>query len=356
MFRSLGRIIASAVLLVITGMMMAAAKYLPQLVFPAYRELSRSVLTAIASVTGAFPFAVWEVLLVVLVLLFIYSIVHTVLQKKRFLSWLSGIVLAASVLIFLFTGLWGLNHYAPDISEELNLQIREYSEEELTAATRYYMTEAANLAGQVRRDADGKMVCDDFEDWARQAGAAFAPLAETWPVFSGSTAPVKKAALTGRLMSYLGNTGVFVDFTAESTVNPDTFPASIPHTMCHEAAHRCTIAGEDEANFAAFLACDASGDPAFRYSGYYSAFVYCYNALYDANKSAATGLWTEGTELLRADCGAANDHYEQYEGKVQDVATKVNDTYLKTFSEESGVQSYGEAADYLIAWYLQNNA
>ena len=41
---------------------------------------------------------------------------------------------------------------------------------------------------------------------------------------------------------------------------------------------------------------------------------------------------------------------------MQDAAQKVNDTYLKAFSEESGVQSYGEAADLLIAWYLENNA
>ena len=56
---------------------------------------------------------------------------------------------------------------------------------------------------------------------------------------------------------------------------------------------------------------------------------------------------------LKQDCSAANLHYDQYEGKVQEVAQKANDTYLKTFSEESGVKSYGEVADYLIAWYLQ---
>ena len=57
MFRSIGRLISSAVLLVLTGLMMAAARYLPNLVFPFYRDLSRKVLTAIASVTGALPFA-----------------------------------------------------------------------------------------------------------------------------------------------------------------------------------------------------------------------------------------------------------------------------------------------------------
>lgn len=355
MFRSIGRLISSAVLLVLTGLMMAAARYLPNLVFPFYRDLSRKVLTAIASVTGALPFALWEVLLVLLVLLFFYSIVHTLIEKKRFLSWLSGLVLAASALIFVFTALWGLNHYAPELSRDLDLTIREYAGEELSAAAAYYRDAASALAGQVDRDENGQMV-SHFADWARTAGSSFEALSAEYPVFAGSTAPVKKAAVTWYLMSVTGYTGVFVDFTAESTVNPDTFAASLPYTMCHEVAHRCTVAGEDGANFAAFLACAESDDPAFRYSGYYSAFVYCYNALYKADKAAAQALWTEGTEQLRADCAAANDHYDQYEGKVQDAAQKVNDTYLKAFSETSGVQSYGEAADYLIAWYLKNNA
>ena len=38
------------------------------------------------------------------------------------------------------------------------------------------------------------------------------------------------------------------------------------------------------------------------------------------------------------------------------MSDKINDTYLKTYSEPSGVQSYGEAADYLIAWYLKEYA
>lgn len=70
-------------------------------------------------------------------------------------------------------------------------------------------------------------------------------------------------------------------------------------------------------------------------------------------KTAASEIWADLSDGVRADIQAANEHYAQYEGKVQDAATKVNDTYLKAFSEESGVQSYGEAADLLIAWYLK---
>lgn len=355
MFRSIGRFISSAVILLLAVLMMAAAKYLPQIVFPAYRTFSSTVLAGISSVTGALPFALWEVLLVLLGLLFLYSIVHTIFEKKRFLSWLSGLTLAISILVFLFVGLWGLNHYAPELSDEIGLEISEYTEEQLTEATKFYLSGANQYAALVERDETGKMKSDDFSDWAETAGGSFAVLSEEYPIFGGSTQPVKKAAMTWKLMSHTGYTGVFVAFTAESTVNPDTFAASLPYTMCHEVAHRCTIAGEDEANFAAFLACAASDDPDFLYSGYYSAFIYCYNALFDTDKAIAQQIWEGTSELVRADCSSANDHYNQYEGKVQDMAQKVNDTYLKTFSEESGVQSYGEVADYLIAWYLQNN-
>lgn len=355
MFKTIGRLITSAILLVLSGLMMAACRYLPQLA-AAYRDASRRILAAISSVTGVFPFALWEVLLVLLALLLIWSIVHTVLQKKKFVAWASWIVLAVSVLVFLFVGLWGLNHYCPPLSEEIGLEVREYSKEELIAATKYYMEGANRWAGEVERDENLDLVMQDFEELAEQAGKSFMPLWDRYPVLQGSTAPIKKAALTWYPMSYMGFTGVFITYTAESTVNPDTFAASLPYTMCHEAAHRCTVAAEDEANFAAFLACEASEDADFLYSGYYSAFVYCYNALHAVDKKAAYALWDEDCELLRHDCGGANEHYDQYEGKVQDVAQQVNDTYLKTFSEESGVQSYGEVADYLIAYYLQKAA
>ena len=87
--------------------------------------------------------------------------------------------------------------------------------------------------------------------------------------------------------------------------------------------------------------------------GALAAYIYCSNALMKADRAAATEIWNSVDPGIRADAQAANEHYAQYEGKVQDAATKVNDAYLKAFSEETGVQSYGEVADLLIAWYQQ---
>ena len=350
--RTISRLILSAVFLLLTGLCVAAAVYAPELFFAFYTDFSKKILSFLSGVTGPFPFPVWEVVLVLIVLLAIYFLIRCFTQKRSVLCWLAGVAELVCILVFLFVGLWGLNHYGPSVADRVSLTVTEYSRDQLKAATQYMADQASLWSDRVDRDENGDLAID-FSAMAKTAGKAYEPLAKTNDFFDGSTAPVKRL-LAGKVFSYMGTTGIFIAFSGESCVNPDTYAASVPFTMCHEAAHRLTVAPEDEANFCAFLACQASDDPAFQYSGWYSAFVYCYNALYKVDKNAAAEVWSTLSAQVVQDCRRANDHYDQYEGQVQDAAQKLNDTYLKAFSEESGVQSYGEVADLLIAWYLVN--
>ena len=342
------RLILSAVILIVTGLLAAVAMYMPELFFSFYTGLSKTALTAMANVTGLFPFALWEIGLVLIVLLAFYFL----LKNKKFFTWLCGIVLLVSVFVFLFVGLWGLNHFNPvTVADHVGLDVTAYSKEQLRSTAQYMADQASRWADQVDREADGSMTVD-FDGWADIANAGYETLAQTNPFFESSDAPVKKL-LSGRLFSHMGFTGIFMTFTAESNVNPETFSASLPFTMCHELAHRLTVAAEDEANFCAFLACLENPDPDFQYSCWYSAFLYTYNALYDTDREAATAVWNSLSETVKEDCRRANAHYDQFEGEVQEAANKANDVYLKVFKEESGVQSYGEVTDLLIAWYLE---
>ena len=72
MLRFISRVISAAILLILTGLSMAAAKHLNVLFFPAYRTFSRNILTKIADVTSGLPFALWEVLLILLILVVVY--------------------------------------------------------------------------------------------------------------------------------------------------------------------------------------------------------------------------------------------------------------------------------------------
>lgn len=349
--RTISRLIFSAVILIVTGLLAAVAIYLPEPFFAFYRPFSREVLGVMASVTGAFPFAVWEVGLVVLVLLALFFLFH----NKRPLRWLAGVVELVSVMIFLFVALWGLNHFDPQsVADQVGLDVTEYSTQQLQDTAAYMAAMANQWAGQVQRDEDGNMVTD-FDAWAEMAGDGYQVMARQNEFFDTVDAPVKKL-LSGRLFSHMGLTGIFIAFTAECNVNPETYVASLPFTMCHELAHRLPVAAEDEANFCAFLACINNPDPAFQYSCWYSAFIYTYNALYETDRQAASTVWNSLSQTVQEDCRRANAHYDQFEGQVQEVANKANDAYLKVFQEESGVRSYGEVTDLLIAWYLQEVA
>ena len=349
--RTIGRLILTAVFALLTLSLVAAAAYVPGF-FDFYTPLSRNILNFLGTLTAPFPFALWEVLAALAVLLLLYTLVRTFVKKHSFLCWLSGVALAAGVLVFLFVGMWGLNHYAPPLAERLGLEVGGYDSEQLAQATVYMAQRAGALAGQVARNDEGDLQID-FSAMAKAAAQGYEALGNQYDFFAVEKLPRVKKLLVPDAFSYAGITGICVPFTGESCVNPDTYEASLPFTMCHELAHRLSVAAEDEANFAAFLAATAHPDGAFQYSGWYSAFVYCYNALYEVDKAAASAIWEGMSETLRADCRRANEHYEPYEGAVQEAAQQVNDAYLKAFDEEAGVASYGLVADLLLAWYVQ---
>lgn len=349
--RFVGRLILAAILFILTGLLMAVAAAAPEMLFSFYETYGKTALDAIASVTGKVSFCVWEIVALLLLLSFVYSLIQAI-RRLRILSWLAGVAVTAGVLVFAFVALWGLNHYAPPVEDKLNLSVREYSAQELIAATKAYAAQANDLADTVPRDENGLAVMASFETLAAKADDGYAALSE-YTLFSG-TYPTVKKLIAWPLYSKIGTTGIYMCLTAEPSVNPDTYPVWLPITMCHELAHSKLVAAEDGANFCAYLACMENPDAQFRYSGAVAAFVYCNNALGNYDKEAVAEVWNTLDSRVRADILAANAHYQQYEGAVQDAAEKVNDAYLKAFSEKSGVRSYGEVADLLIAWYLKN--
>lgn len=352
MVKSVMRLLLAGIYLILSTVLVLLGKYAPALIFSFYPTLSRYALTAIAAVTGLIPIALWELLLALLILFFIYSFLRAFTQM-HFLSWITGVAMYASLGVLIFVALWGLNYYAPPMAERLELPQKEYSVAELKEATAYYRDMANQTASSVARDENGAMLPGDFSILSERAGEGFETLSESMDCFDGSTVRVKPL-LSSSLMAASGTTGIFIPFTAESSVSKLTYSAALPFTMCHEIGHRMAFAREDEANFAGFLACSVSEYDEFRYSGYYMAFRYCYNALYRVDANAAGEIWKGVSSALAADCNASAKHYEEVRSEaVSAITDKVYDNYLKTFDVESGVQSYGEVADLLITWYFE---
>ena len=327
--------------------------------FPVYRSISKKWIGLLSLISSVLKIAIWDIGLILLIVLFIVMTIRTIKEKKPFMQWLSAVVLTVSLLMAVAVNGWMLNHYAPSLASELSLKIEKYDVNQLYEACGYYLQKAGEYAVLIERDENGDAVKPDFYETAEKAGRSYAALADKYPVFSGSVKPVKKLSVIGVYLMYNGIDGMFMPLTGEAGV-PGKVPAvPLGFVMCHEAAHRLGIASEQEANFAAFIACVSNDDDYFRYSGYYEAFAYTFNSLYKADSEKAAKLYEDhaddkGVQLLRQDRRYNRDYYRKYDSPLQDISDEINDRYLKTFSQESGIQSYGEVTEYLIACYMRD--
>ena len=357
MKKAIRRLLAALILLALDGLAMFVFHRRPEYFFPVYRQISQKWIVFLSGLTSFVKVAVWDIGAVVLLAAVIVTLVVVIIRRRGFLSWLSGVLLGMSVLWFIVVCGWMLNHYAPPLAQELGFTVREYSKDELYDACDYYLRKAGEYAVQADRDDGGHLVIRDFYKIAESAGSAYERVSEIYPVLTGSSVRVKKLSVIGEYLMYNGIIGMFMPLTAEAGVPGSVPPAPLPYTMTHEAAHRLGIASEEEANFAAFLACVHHPDTIFLYSGYYSAFSYCFSSLYKIDPELAAELYhkydeQEGIQLLQQDRRDTSEIYKKYESPMKEISDQINDTYLKTFSEESGIQSYGEVTDDLIAWYL----
>ncbi len=351
--------IIAGIIAAITAALTAFAKSHTLLIDMFYPYTTRLIQTSLAGWASGADFCLWQMLAILLVVLVLASIVVMIILRWNFVQWLGWMLTGAALLFFLHTGVYGLNSYAGPLADDIRLNVTEFNVTELVEATTYFRDIANDLSKEVPRNTDGSVDFPSFEEMAQMAGEGFEFLAyeEYFSVFAGSTVPVKKLGWADMYTS-MGITGMTMPLTGEAAVNPQIPDVTIPFVMCHEMAHRMCISLERDANLAAFLATDAHPNMAFRYSGYYMAFRYCYSALDSVNTSAADAaiqtLFSGMTDELRHDLIEYDDFFAKHRSdKATNLATNTNDAYIKVSGDEAGVASYDQVSDLLVSWYIQ---
>ena len=324
-----------------------------------YPYVMRNVQGYLAQWSGSVDFLLWQVLAVFLVVVALAGLVITIVMRWNLISYTGWVAAMLSFVYLLHTAMFGLSYHAGPLSDDIRLDVGQYTVSELAEAAEYYRDKANILSEQVQRDANGRAKFSDFDTLAETAGNGFQTLVHEnhYPVFAGSTLPVKKLGWADMYTS-MGITGVTFGMTGEAAVNPQIPQVLLPFTMAHEMAHRMCIASERDANFAAFLACSVHPDVEFEYSAYFMAFRYCYNALASVKTVSAaeyTASLREGIgDLLRRDVNAYANFFEKnQDAAATELANTANDTYLKTSGEKSGIKSYNEVCDLLVNWHIQ---
>ena len=308
---------------------------------------------------GIFPFSVTELGLYLLIVLFVVSLVRS---WRRPLKILGRLLFGASLLFFLFTVNCGINYYRQPFSFLSGLTIQPSSSQELYDLCSWLVeqiqdsvrqledqaSEENGFSGQTSREplpSYGKLL-----EYGRQGQLAMRRLGEEFPVLAGFY-PAPKPLLLSRILSVQQLCGVYSPFTVEANYNREMPLYNIPHTICHELSHLKGFMREDEANFIGYAACIHSEDLYFRYSGYLMGWVYTGNALAQADPEGFAALRSALPQAALTDLSYNNAYWDAFQGKVAEVSTRVNDTYLKLQDQQDGIQSYGRVVDLMLAYH-----
>lgn len=352
-----GYLVAAILGAITWGVTMLAKKFttLVDMVFP---YLTRTIQNFLADWSGSVSFCVWQVALVLLLVIGLATLVLMIVMRWNFVQWLGWALTGVMLVYMLHTGLYGLNYYAGPLADDVRLTVTECTLEERQDAVVYYRDKANALADQLSRDAGGNLIFPSFSELAEQAAEGFQVLTyeQCYPVFAGSTVPVKELGWAD-MYSSMGITGITIGLTGEAAVNPQIPAVSLPFTMCHEMAHRMSIATERDANFAAFLACRANPAPEFQYSAYFMAYIYSLNSLSAVNSPeaaiAAARIAAGVNENFARDLRNYTKFFDnKYDETATNLANFANDTYLKASGDE-GVSSYDNVGDLLVYLFVQ---
>jgi hypothetical protein len=321
----------------------------------------RLISEPLSQITGLVPISVAEIIVIAFVVLVILYVVRTIFKivvsksdslhyiKRFFLNSL----LAISIIYFGFVLLWGLNYNRLPFSRIASMNTKPASVTELAQVCESLIQQTNTSRALVSEDSSGYMrLANGRKKAFTDAYLGYNIAAIKYPVLGGSYG-IPKGILLSEPMAYTGISGIFTPFTAEANVNVAMPDSMIPNTACHEMAHQRGFAREDEANFISYLTCTLSKDKDFQYSGSLLGLINSMNALYANDRNKYYELQKKYSAGVIRDLTQNQMFWDRHEGAIENISSKINDTYLKANRQSDGINSYGRMVDLLIALYRE---
>ncbi len=341
----------TAPLTYLLGLLLALFPHSVELV---YSRFLYKLQTMESLIFGAAPFSVGEIAVVAAVLCmfgwFIYRLIRVKRYPVRFVACVLGILSVISVCGARFTFAWGLNYHRATVGQILRLDVRERPIEELEELVARLAIEANYMRVYLPEDQYSVFDPGSSDEIFQAAAEACAALGTRFSPYDRPF-PKAKPLLFSQAFSKMGISGIYNPLTAEANINvaqPKLLQAS---SACHELAHMAGFARENEANFLAFLATRYAGALHVRYSGTVMALIHAGNALYARDAELYDEVREIFSEQVERDLADHSSYWRAQEGPAQEAVEELNDAYLKSQGEKSGIGSYGEMVDLLLAFY-----
>lgn len=342
----------------------------PELVDKYYStHINKYTIIILSKITGIFPFSLYEVFIYFIffsIIVLLIHIIKTIITNRKKLknliyNLLLNILSFISILYFLFILLWGLNYNRIPLetllvknynsSHNSNISIPTSKNEDLKVLYKFLVDKSNETRELVNENRRSIMKSNtNFKGIISRAQLGYNNVLHILPQLKGNYAN-PKYIVSSDLMCYTGILGIYFPFTGEANINVAVPDIYIPSTVLHEMAHQRGFASEDEANFIAYLSSINHSDIDFQYSGYILALKHTASALKSVDYDSYIDLSKNISSKVMVDLEYNSEFWKKYEGNIEDISDKFNDSYLKANGVKEGSASYGKMVDLLLTYY-----
>jgi len=295
-----------------------------QTLFP----LIASLLTKISRhVSFSLDDAFYGLLIVFLIILLLL----TIFRKLKFGRFLLIVVQSLALIYVLFYWFWGFNYFRSGLNQRLEIAQAKPDTVEFVKVLKDLIKKTND--SYCTFDSITYPEIDSLVEASYKKNAAFLKI--SYP--QGKRRP--KPITLSNFFSEASIAGYYGPFFSEVQVNDSLLAIEYPQVLAHEFAHQMGVTGEAEANFYSWLVCARSNSRQLQYSANINTLGYF---LYQAKHlHSFADLVHQIHEPVIDDIRRIQDHWEKLRNaKIDKVAGKVNDVYLKTNKIEKGIEDY----------------
>ena len=299
----------------------------------------------ISAATSLISFSIDDIFYIILILTLI-SLVFLLISKKISLKTAGKIILNGVATVYiLFYVLWGFNYFREDLNSRLQIFEQQPNNEAFIKELKNII-ECTNNSYCTFERIDKRQVDLDIEE-------SYKKLAPALKLKYPAGKRTDKKITFSSFFAMAGISGYYGPFFNEVHVNKKVLPVEYPFVLAHEKAHQFGITSEAEANFYAWLVCTKSKSKQLQYSANLHILRFFIHQSYQLK---------EYPEIIsKPDKNVKNDFLRIRENwmnlrneRVDKVASKVNDTYLKTNKVKKGIEDYKGVVKYVMDYSLDS--
>lgn len=318
------------------------------------RGLFLGIRWTIDNLLAWFPFPLIYLFLTGLLISVFYYVLKWIRTKmtwrKRLASGVGGVLAFLGGVVFFFLILWGFNYGRVPVENQLGLEPKPLSLEELKEELKLETEYIVELRSQIPRITDSALTAEYLpENLERQLRRNLENRLQRYHFPTVGNVRGRYLYPKGIFLRF-SSAGLYFPWTGEGHVDPGLHALQIPYVMAHELAHGYGFGDEGTCTFWGYLACIYSDNPIIAYSGHLGYWREL-AADFRRYEPEQYPKFRESLPLgIQKDLDAINETLLSYPDVLPHVRYVAYDAYLKTQGIEEGMLNYDRVTMLVRAW------